>query len=350
MRQYLIPNEGKFYKANMHTHTTCSDGRQTPEEVKATYRAQGYSVIAYTDHNIMIDHSDLNDENFLAITGYEVDTNYQLPGEDQWQTTRTYHLNFYAPCPNPNAYPCANPVYVWGKARELIQDYYKGDYQRRYGVEGQNDMIARANEQGFLVSYNHPSWSLQGYDDYAGLEGLCTLEVYNHGCVLAGFGLDASDHVLQDMLMLGKRVFPVATDDNHTWDDTCGGWISVKAAALTYEDYMAAFRHGDFYASWGPAIHDLWMEDGVLHVECGEVQTIYLYTDRRHTACRTAGDAPLTHAEFNLKTYFNEVHRGGGDSRGFVRLVLVDKNGRKAMTRGYFADELSAEARGIDVE
>lgn len=37
MKKYLIPNEGKFYKANLHMHTTVSDGKMTPEEVKEEY-------------------------------------------------------------------------------------------------------------------------------------------------------------------------------------------------------------------------------------------------------------------------------------------------------------------------
>ena len=37
MRKYLLPNTGKFYKANLHCHTTVSDGKSTPEEVKECY-------------------------------------------------------------------------------------------------------------------------------------------------------------------------------------------------------------------------------------------------------------------------------------------------------------------------
>lgn len=75
MTHYLLPENGCFYKANLHTHTTISDGRYTPEEIKDYYKARGYSVIAYTDHDVMVDHSDLNDGDFLAITSYEVETN-----------------------------------------------------------------------------------------------------------------------------------------------------------------------------------------------------------------------------------------------------------------------------------
>ena len=53
MKKYLLPESGNFYKANLHCHTTLSDGRLTPEEIKELYKSQGYSIVAYTDHNIL---------------------------------------------------------------------------------------------------------------------------------------------------------------------------------------------------------------------------------------------------------------------------------------------------------
>ena len=348
MKQYLIPNEGRFYKANMHTHTTVSDGRLTPEEIKEIYKEQGYSVVAFTDHDIMIDHSELNDESFLAITSYEVETN--RPGR-QGASPRenpTYHLNFYARRPDETFYPCPNPGYTWGNARALVQDYYKGDYKRVYSVEGQNEMITEARAHGFLVNYNHPDWSIQHYPDYAGLEGLTGVEVFNGTCYQEGFSLDASDHVLDDLLCLGKRVYPIAADDTHFRHNCCQGWIDIKADALNYDSIFSAYEKGDFYASWGPAIRELWLEDGVLHVECSGVKTVFLCTERRMPGRVNAAEGEVvTHASFDLKAHYADVHSGSFDGRSFVRLVLVDHDGNKAMTRGYFADELSMAARGL---
>ena len=72
MRQYLLPKDGHFYKANLHSHTTVSDGTFTAAEMKKIYMEHGYSIIAYTDHEILADHSELSDAHFLAITGYEL--------------------------------------------------------------------------------------------------------------------------------------------------------------------------------------------------------------------------------------------------------------------------------------
>ena len=38
MRKYLLPEKGEFYKANLHCHSTYSDGNWTPEEIKERYR------------------------------------------------------------------------------------------------------------------------------------------------------------------------------------------------------------------------------------------------------------------------------------------------------------------------
>lgn len=39
------------YKANLHTHTTRSDGRMSPHKVVDSYHKLGYKILALTDHN-----------------------------------------------------------------------------------------------------------------------------------------------------------------------------------------------------------------------------------------------------------------------------------------------------------
>ena len=75
MRNYLLPKDGRFYKANLHCHTTFSDGRKTPAEIKELYARLGYSVVAITDHDLLIPHDELTDSNFLALHGFEIEVN-----------------------------------------------------------------------------------------------------------------------------------------------------------------------------------------------------------------------------------------------------------------------------------
>ena len=62
----LLPENG-FYKANLHSHTTVSDGALTPEEAKKAYQAEGYSIVAFTDHRQYCKHEELDDDRFLSI-------------------------------------------------------------------------------------------------------------------------------------------------------------------------------------------------------------------------------------------------------------------------------------------
>lgn len=40
-------------KGNLHAHTTCSDGKLTPQEVADVYRELGHDFIAFTDHDYL---------------------------------------------------------------------------------------------------------------------------------------------------------------------------------------------------------------------------------------------------------------------------------------------------------
>ena len=80
MKKFLLPENSVPLKANLHCHSTFSDGRRTPEELKEEYKKHGYSIIAYTDHNRLVDHQDLTDDTFLALNGYEIDITENTEG------------------------------------------------------------------------------------------------------------------------------------------------------------------------------------------------------------------------------------------------------------------------------
>ncbi|HRF95867.1 MAG TPA: hypothetical protein PLZ51_11760, partial [Aggregatilineales bacterium] len=41
---------GRFYKGNLHTHSTVSDGALSPEAVCDVYKKLGYDFLSLTDH------------------------------------------------------------------------------------------------------------------------------------------------------------------------------------------------------------------------------------------------------------------------------------------------------------
>ena len=43
--------KAKWYKGNIHTHTTESDGDEAPEKVVRWFRQHGYDFLVLSDHN-----------------------------------------------------------------------------------------------------------------------------------------------------------------------------------------------------------------------------------------------------------------------------------------------------------
>ena len=68
MKKTLLTPSMGYYRANLHCHSTVSDGKKTPEELKEFYRSHGYSAVAFTDHQAFITHNDLTDDKFVALT------------------------------------------------------------------------------------------------------------------------------------------------------------------------------------------------------------------------------------------------------------------------------------------
>lgn len=335
MKQYLIPEQGHFYKANMHMHTTVSDGRMTPEETKEEYLKRGYSIVAFTDHQVLLPHNDLTDERFLAITSTEIDFNQT---GNTYNFLKTYHLNLYSRDPNQTRYTAFTAKAV--KHPEFAPaDMLDYNYPKDYDIELINRTIAKAREEGFFVSYNHPVWSTQTYADYIGLKGLWGVECHNTGCERTGY--PDTPQPLDDLLRTGAQVFPLATDDAHNMGHCFGGWLMVKAEKLEYATVINALERGDFYASTGPEIKELSIEDGVLHVECSAARSVFVSTERRMSMQKNATDAPLCAADFDLNKYLCDSKNDKATVKPYFRVTVVDEAGKRAYSRAYFLDELN---------
>ena len=287
----ILLDEAKgYFKANMHCHTTCSDGRLTPEEIKEAYKAKGYSVVAFTDHEHVIDQSHLTDEGFLALVGCEVAIK-EIPTDSTLtnQQMKVCHLSFFALNPNNPVTPCYNSVadhFVTEAARGRFTP--DGEYKRSYTHKGISDMIKRAHDMGYLVSYNHPSWSLENSFDYLGYAGLDFVEIYNTGCVKEGHVDD--ERVFEDMLLDGRKIFCIAGDDNHNKaplsspsSDSFGGYIMINEEKLNYPSVMKALWQGRFYVSNGARILSIVKDGSAVTVKAEGAASIHMRTGGRRS-------------------------------------------------------------------
>jgi len=338
MKQYLLPESGRDFKANLHCHTNLSDGAASPERVKQVYLDKGYSIIAYTDHDILLDHSDLCDEDFLALNGFEIEVTEG--GKPSFDFAKCFHVcliakepdNLIQPCYHRSAYLFANAP----KYRDRIRyDESKPDFVRAYTPECFAEICREGRENGFFVTYNHPAWSVEGYPEYSRYEGMDAMEYFNGGCIVGGWD-DINPRVYDDLLRQGKRLYCIGTDDNHNSNpdiincDAGIAWTMIRADKLEYRSVTKALEKGHFYASMGPEIHDLYVEDGRIHITTSDAVFI-----RCITANRPAGSAiapkgqTITSASFPLRP-----------EHGFFRLEVVDACGNRAVTNAYFPDSL----------
>ena len=336
MKKYLIPNEGKFYKANLHMHTTISDGNMTIEETKEKYMEQGYSIVAFTDHEIMVPHPELTDENFLAITSTEVSVNTRY--DCDFRYNKCYHLNFYSKEPNRDYFKAFTKARMWLKQsfQYISKNQEEYEFDKIYDVDNVNEVIALANSEGMLVSYNHPVWSLQNYSDYIGLKGLWGVEWYNTGCARDGF-IDTMQPI-DDLLRKGEKVYPLATDDAHGLYSCFKGFVMVKAKSLDYDVVFKALKDGDFYSSTGPLIDELYVEDGILHIKTSDVKKIFVTTDRRMTRFINTGEL-VNEETLDLNEYISTCNKDLSNNF-YIRVSLIDAEGNEAHTRAYYLDEL----------
>ena len=338
MKKYLISNEGSFYKANLHCHTNISDGKLSPEEIKELYKSAGYSVVAYTDHDIFLPHHDLTDESFVALSGFEAEFNANYPSGKDYMTT---HICFISGKRDNDIHPIWNPETAYIGHSPEYHDKIKYDPEgfttvRSNSPECINSSIKRARDAGFFVTYNHPVWSLDDYRQYSQYKGMHAMEIYNHGCEVYNY-IGYVPEIYDDMIRLGNRIFAVAADDNHNVHskdsygfDSLGGFVMIKAQKLEYEAITDALFRGDFYASQGPEIKELYVEDGKLIVKTSPAALISVSTARRNTKSVIGKvNALVEDAEFALDA-----------NDKFFRITVVDKNGKHANSRAYFHDEL----------
>ncbi|MBE7024169.1 MAG: hypothetical protein E7412_06885 [Ruminococcaceae bacterium] len=333
MRKYLIPKDGVFYKANLHSHSNLSDGRLSPEEMKAEYKKRGYSVLAVSDHDFLHQHNELTEKDFLLLTAYEInikDESTYVP----YCLKKVVDLNLIAKDPKEKRHIGFHPQTVqWLVDKGVLSEAevngaeYAGELRNmEFSVENINKIIKSANENGYLVTLNHPMYSLVDFKEYSEFEGAWAMEVYNHSCKVT-YGSNDSENMYEDMLRSGKSLFALATDDNHNHiDDSFGGFTFIKAKGLDYASVIEALEKGHFYASTGPEINELYIEDGMVHLKCSAAREVSMLTfGRKGFRCATEDGSPVESAVFPIE-----------EDMKYVRFRVLDNKGNKAYTNAYY--------------
>ncbi|MDP7397878.1 MAG: CehA/McbA family metallohydrolase [Lentisphaeria bacterium] len=290
---------GTWYKANLHVHTTTSDGGLSPRQTVEEYRRAGYAVLALTDHLATNDVRGLSDEGFLVIGGVE------------------YHPHLLT-----------RPVQLHLVGLNVPHGLAFDD------GEDANRCLAQVRQAGGETVLAHPFWSGLEYADFCHLEGLAAVEVYNFASDENGRG--DSENEWAYVLDRGIRIPAVAVDDAHFHcrmpghggePDAFGGWTWLKLPSLTVENVLEAVRTGAFYASGGPMIEDFRIERDEIVVHCSPARRIYVKTN-----APGGGQRRIAEPGEALRTFCVPL----SETWEYVRAVVVDAAGKHAWTNPIF--------------
>ncbi|RJP14864.1 MAG: hypothetical protein C4520_20965 [Candidatus Abyssobacteria bacterium SURF_5] len=283
---YRYDCSGKWFKGNVHMHTTRSDGGLTLREGASFYADRGYDFICITDHMVPF-VAEEHDERWplLVLDGVE------LHGEDE------RGMLFHVVC--------------LGNVAGVRPDM------------GLMEALERVRTQGSFLIWAHPHWSsnlvTEGlHHKFHGIEVCNYLSQIGQG---KGMGAFHWDLVLErhDPDLLG-----FAVDDAHFFKDIPaepGAWIMVNAPEPTEDAIMAAIRKGNFYSSTGPAFTSIMIEKrNRVVIETSPVVHVRLIGPRENAKWRnTLGKEPMTSAHFRIP-----------EEWGYARLEIEDSFGKTA--------------------
>ncbi len=276
MQQLPFAQPGRFWRGNLHTHSSQSDGAYSVAEVCQRYRQNGYDFIALTDHFLarynfpISDTTALRTNDFTTILGAELHSDKTEMG-DMWH---------------------------------ILAVGLPTDFAQTPDDETITHLAQRAMAAGAYVAIAHPAWYCITERDIEKLGMVDAIEVFN------GVAYDHNDHadswqIADIMLGRGQRYNVCATDDFHGTrgrHDFKRGWVWVKSESLEPAALLAALKAGHYYSSTGPEIYDVQLFPGdKMIVSCSPANRV-LVTGRASASVAVQGNGDI-HFELDISKF-----------------------------------------------
>lgn len=320
----FFPETGHWYKGNLHSHTTVSDGNWTPKQAIQEYKEQGYSFLCISDHNVYTDYrTQFDQDNFITLPGVEAAA---VLLDKNGKCLKVHHMNGIL---GTEKMQTGSLMYQHGDA--------VGPFVTETGTweeeEEARKLALELKNHGMLVTYNHPVWSRISLETYHEIPEIDILEIYNYNTENeSNTGYDVHDWDI--LLRRGRKILADATDDNHNgglFRDAFGGFIFVKAACLRRENIIQAIQDGCYYSSSGPTIAKWGLEEtnNTINVTCSPCERIIFITDgyvgAGTTVIAKGVKYPITQASYPLQ-----------GSESYIRVECRDFQGKTAWTNAYY--------------
>jgi hypothetical protein len=209
---------GVFRKAQLHCHTTESDGRIPPPDLLRMYRDAGYAFVCITDHNRVTRYDGLDGPNFTAISGVEDEVGFGLP-------VLGAHMG---------------RLFVDAALRS-------GSAQER---------IDQTRAAGGVVSLCHPTWTGNLWTGAWSEADVCTLQGFHLMEIRNPHSSPEADVRRWTAALRAhgpsSPIWGVAVDDCHRPEQFDRGWIMVSVRDVSTAALRSALLGGAHYATTGP--------------------------------------------------------------------------------------------------
>ncbi|ODN30919.1 CehA/McbA family metallohydrolase [Fervidobacterium thailandense] len=234
----------QIFYGNLHSHTSFSDGRGTPEEAYEHARRYG-DVLAVTDHCYYL-KTPINGTSKVLRT-IQAARNATVPGKFvglqgfEW-TAGSGHINVY-------------------ETEEIITRDEKGDLKDFY------EWIVRVKK---LAQFNHPGMTFGNFQDFVYYpEADLYVNLVEIGNGSASRSDTISDEMFQNFILAlnrGWHVSPTANQDNHreNWLSANDSRTGILARDLTYEAIMDALWNRRTFASEDKNVKVFFWGDGAI--------------------------------------------------------------------------------------
>jgi predicted metal-dependent phosphoesterase TrpH len=303
MNKLPFAQPGRFWRGNLHGHSTLSDGGLTAEEVCCHYQEAGYDFISLTDHFLpayqfpIVDTRSFRNAEFTTIIGAELHAGQTEQGG------------------------------IW----HILAVGLPFDFAPPHEQETGPEIAARALATGAFVAAAHPNWYALTERDLEALGTVDAIEVYN------GVAIDHNDHadswhITDIMLGRGRRYLTYAADDFHGVrgrHDFMRGWVWVKAEENSPEALLKALKAGHFYSSTGPQIFDVQVQPGrEVVVRCSPAD--WVMVTGKGPASVTANGHGVTEVVLDISKFKSD----------YGRVTVRDAMGGRAWSNPFWFDQL----------
>jgi hypothetical protein len=231
---------GRWLRGNLHTHSSPASGcaRVPLERTLELYSKAGYDFLSLSDHMT------------LTRTPSDCSGLVFIPGMEWNAPDGSGHTGIHSCDPGVIA-PHAETI-------------------------SQQELLDVLSNQAALCILNHPDWLLRPHyrrEELEALSGYDGIEILN-GSIKWDPGREISTDKWDYLLSKGKRVLGFASDDFHSEHHLAQGWIVARAESATPEAIFAALKSGNFYASSGVELVDVWRDGDVIGAESVDGQEI----------------------------------------------------------------------------